>query len=71
MNAIRVAAILLVLVGALQLLLGSAGDIQALSNADPESLMLTTLQAVDLSVWLGVSGIVIGSALMLVARKKG
>jgi hypothetical protein len=72
MNAIRIAAIVLIVAGALGL--GYAGfsytkDTHQ-AKLGPIELSVTEKQTVNVPVWAGVSAIVIGGALLLFGSRK-
>jgi hypothetical protein len=58
MIALRIGAVMLVACGVLVLLFGGSSD------------AVTVLEPVDLSVWAGVTAILFGTALMLLAQPK-
>ena len=72
MNAIRIAAIALVVAGALALLYGGFSYPKETHQAKlgPIELSVQEKQTVNIPVWAGVAGIVIGVALLLYGGKR-
>jgi hypothetical protein len=72
MNAIRIAAIALVVAGALALLYGGFSYTKETHQAKlgPIELSIQEKQTVNIPVWAGVVGIVIGGALLLYGGKR-
>jgi hypothetical protein len=72
MNAIRIAAIALVVAGALALLYGGFSYTKETHQAKlgPIELSVQEKQTVNIPVWAGVVGIVIGGALLLYGGKR-
>lgn len=72
MNAIKMAAIALIVAGALGLAYGSFSYTKDTHEAKlgPIQLSVTEKQTVNIPVWAGVSAIVIGGVLLLVGGKK-
>ncbi|MHB8455588.1 MAG: hypothetical protein ACYDDO_13030 [Acidiferrobacterales bacterium] len=73
MNAVKIAAILLIVVGVLGLVYGSFTYTKATHEAKlgPIELSIKDKQTVNVPVWAGVGAIVAGSALLLFGSKKG
>ena len=73
MNAVKIAAILLIALGVLGLVYGSfiytreTHDV----NLGPIELSVKEREKVNVPVWAGVGAIVIGSGLLVVGIKKG
>jgi len=72
MNAIRVAAIALILAGVLGLAYGAFSFTKDTHQAKlgPIELSVTEKQTVNVPIWAGVGAIVIGGALLLFGGKK-
>jgi hypothetical protein len=72
MNAIRIAAIALVVAGALALLYGGFSYTKESHQAKlgPIELSVREKQTVNIPVWAGVVGIAIGGALLLYGGKR-
>jgi TRAP-type C4-dicarboxylate transport system permease small subunit len=72
MNAIKIAAIVLVLAGVLGLAYGSFSFTKETHEAKigPIELSVKDKQTVNVPVWAGVGAIVIGGALMFFGSKK-
>jgi len=72
MNAIRIAAIVLIVAGALGLGYGGFSYTKDTHQAKlgPIELSVTEKQSVSVPVWAGVSAIVIGGALLLFGSRK-
>jgi len=72
MNAIRVAAIALILAGVLGLAYGGFSFTKDTHQAKlgPIELSVTEKQTVNVPIWAGVGAIVIGGALLLFGGKK-
>lgn len=72
MNAIKMAAIALIVAGVLGLAYGSFSYTKDTHEAKlgPIQLSVTEKQTVNIPVWAGVSAIVIGGVLLLVGGKK-
>jgi TRAP-type C4-dicarboxylate transport system permease small subunit len=72
MNAIRIAAIALIVAGALALLYGGFSYTKETHRAKlgPIELSVQEKQTVNIPVWAGVVGIVIGGALLLYGGKR-
>jgi uncharacterized membrane protein YidH (DUF202 family) len=73
MNAIRIAAIVLIVAGVLGLAYGGFSYTKDTHQArlGPIELSVTEKQTVNVPVWAGVSAIVIGAALLLLGSRKG
>jgi multidrug transporter EmrE-like cation transporter len=73
MNAAKIAAIVLILAGALGLALGSFTYTTKTHEAKvgPLELSVKDKETVNVPVWAGVGAIVIGGVLLLVGSKKG
>ena len=73
MNAIKMAAIVLIAAGVLGLAYGSFSYTKDTHEAKlgPLELSVTEKETVNIPVWAGVGAIVIGGALLLVGGKKG
>jgi len=71
MNAIRVAAIALIVAGVLALLYGGFSYTKETHQAKlgPISLSVQEKETVNIPVWAGVAGIVIGGVLLLFGGK--
>jgi hypothetical protein len=72
MNAIRIAAIALIVAGVLGLVYGGFSYTSETQNAKlgPIELKVTEKERVNVPIWAGVAGIVIGGALLLFGSKK-
>ncbi|MGL6110368.1 MAG: hypothetical protein ACRC2B_09750 [Rubrivivax sp.] len=72
MNAIRIAAIALIVAGVLGLAYGSFSFTKDTHQAKlgPIELSVTEKQTVNVPVWAGVTAIVIGGALLLLGGRK-
>jgi TRAP-type C4-dicarboxylate transport system permease small subunit len=72
MNAIRIAAIVLIVAGALGLAYGGFSYTKDTHQAKlgPIELSVSEKQTVNVPVWAGVSAIVIGGALLLFGSRK-
>jgi TRAP-type C4-dicarboxylate transport system permease small subunit len=73
MNAIRIAAIALIVAGALALAYGGFSYTRQTHQAKIGSLELsvTEKETVNIPLWAGVGAIVIGGVLLLTGRTKG
>ena len=73
MNAIRIAAIALIVAGALGLAYGSFSFTKATHEAKlgPIELSVQEKQTVNVPVWAGVGAIVVGGLLLLMGSRKG
>ena len=73
MNAVKMAAIVLIAAGVLGLVYGSFSYTKDTHEAKlgPLELSVTDKETVNVPVWAGVGAIVIGGALLLVGGKKG
>lgn len=73
MNALKMAAIALVVAGILALAYGSFSYTKETHQAKlgPIELSVKEKQTVNVPVWVGVGAIVIGAALLLFGGKKG
>ena len=73
MNAVKIAAIVLIAVGVLGLVYGSFSYTKETHEARLGSIELSVKdkETVNVPVWAGVGAIVIGAALLLVGSKKG
>ena len=73
MNAAKIAAIVLILVGVLGLAYGSFSFTKETHEAKigPLELSVKDKQTVNIPVWAGVGAIVIGGALLVFGSKKG
>ena len=71
MNAVKIAAILLIVAGVLGLVYGSFSYTRETHEAKlgPLELSVSDKQTVNVPVWAGVGAIVIGGALLLVGSK--
>ena len=71
-NAVRIVALILIVVGILALAYGSFSFTKETHEAQVVSLTLQVKekQTVNIPVWTGVAGIVIGGALLLFGGKK-
>ena len=72
MNGIRIAAIALIVAGVLGLVYGGFSYTSETHNTKigPIELKVTEKERVNIPIWAGVAGIVIGGALLLFAGKK-
>ena len=72
MNALKIAAIVLIVAGVLGLALGSFSYTKDTHEAKlgPLELSVKERQTVNVPVWAGVTGIVIGGVLLLLGTKK-
>jgi TRAP-type C4-dicarboxylate transport system permease small subunit len=72
MNAIRIAAIVLIVAGALGLAYGGFSYTKDTHQAKlgPIELSVSEKQTVNVPVWAGLSAIVIGGALLLLGSRK-
>ena len=73
MNAVKIAAIVLILAGVLGLAYGSFSYTKETHEAKlgPIEFSVKDKQTVNVPVWAGVGAIVIGGALLLFGSKKG
>ena len=73
MNAVKMAAIVLIAAGVLGLVYGSFSYTKETHEAKlgPIELSVSEKQTVNVPVWAGVGAIVIGGVLLLVGAKKG
>lgn len=73
MNAIRIAAIVLIVAGALGLAYGSFSFTKETHQAKlgPIELSVNEKQTVNVPVWAGVGAIVAGGLLLLMGSRKG
>ena len=73
MNAVKIAAIVLIVVGVLGLVYGSFSYTKDTHKAKLGSIELSVkeTETVNVPVWAGVGAIVIGGALLLFGSKKG
>ena len=73
MNAVKMAAIVLIAAGVLGLVYGSFSYTKETHDAKlgPIELSVKEKETVNIPVWAGVGAIVIGGALLLVGGKKG
>jgi TRAP-type C4-dicarboxylate transport system permease small subunit len=71
MNAVKIAAVLLIVVGILGLVYGSFSYTKETHEAKlgPLELSVSDKQTVNVPVWAGVGAIVIGGALLLIGSK--
>jgi TRAP-type C4-dicarboxylate transport system permease small subunit len=71
MNAVKIAAVLLIVAGILGLLYGSFSYTKETHEAKlgPLELSVSDKQTVNVPVWAGVGAIVIGGALLLIGSK--
>ena len=71
MNAVKIAAVLLIVAGILGLVYGSFSYTKETHEAKlgPLELSVSDKQTVNVPVWAGVGAIVIGGALLLVGSK--
>ena len=72
MNAVKILAIVLFVAGVLGLVYGSFSYTKNTHEAKlgPIELSIKDKQTVNVPVWTGVGGIVVGGALLLFSRKK-
>jgi LPXTG-motif cell wall-anchored protein len=72
MNAVKILAIVLIAAGGLGLVYGSFNYSKNTHEAKlgPIELSVKDKQTVNVPVWAGVGGIVVGGALLLFSRKK-
>jgi hypothetical protein len=72
MNAIKIAALVLIAAGVLGLVYGSFSYTKETTEAKlgPIELTLKDKETIDIPVWAGVGAIVIGGALLLFGNKK-
>lgn len=72
MNAIRIAAIALIVAGTLGLVYGGFSYTKETHGAKlgPIELKVTEKERINVPIWAGVAGILIGGALLLFAGKK-
>jgi hypothetical protein len=73
MNAVKIAAIVLIAAGVLGLVYGSFSYTKDTHEAKlgPIELSVTERETVNVPVWAGVGAILIGGALLLFGGKKG
>ncbi len=73
MNAVKIAAIVLIAAGVLGLAYGSFSYTQDTHEVKlgPIELSVKDKETVNIPVWAGVGAIVIGGALLLVGKKNG
>ena len=73
MNSLRIAAIALIVAGALGLAYGSFSFTKQTHEAKlgPIELSVNEKQTVNVSVWAGVCAIVVGGLLLLMGSRKG
>lgn len=73
MNAVKLAAITMIVAGVLALAYGSFSFTKATHEAKlgPLTMSVQEKQTVNVPVWAGVSAIVIGAALLLFGSKRG
>jgi hypothetical protein len=73
MNAVKMAAVVLIAAGVLGLVYGGFSYTKDTHEAKlgPLELSVTDKETVNVPVWAGVGAIVIGGALLLVGGKKG
>ena len=73
MNAVKMAAVVLIAAGVLGLVYGSFSYTEETHEAKlgPLELSVKEKETVNIPVWAGAGAIVIGGALLLVGRKKG
>ena len=73
MNAVKVAAVVLIAAGVLGLVYGSFSYTKETHEAKlgPIELSVKDKETVNIPVWAGVGAIVIGGALLLIGGKKG
>ena len=71
MNAVKIAAVVLIVAGILGLVYGSFSYTRETHEAKlgPLELSLSDKQTVNVPVWAGVGAIVIGGALLLIGSK--
>jgi LPXTG-motif cell wall-anchored protein len=72
MSAVKIAAIVLIVAGILGLVYGSFSYTKDTHDVKlgPIELSVKDKQTVNVPVWAGVAGIVVGGALLLFSRKK-
>jgi len=72
MNAIKIVAIVLIVAGVLGLVYGSFSYTKKTheANLGPIELSVKEKQTVNIPIWVGVAGIVVGGALLFFSRKK-
>ena len=73
MNAVKMAAVVLIAAGVLGLVYGSFSYTKETHEAKlgPIELSVKDKETVNIPVWAGVGAIVIGGALLLIGGKKG
>jgi TRAP-type C4-dicarboxylate transport system permease small subunit len=73
MNTLKIAAMVLIVAGALGLAYGSFSFTKETHEAKigPIELSVNERQTVNVPIWAGVGAIVIGGALLLIGSKKG
>jgi len=73
MNAIRIAAIALIVAGVLGLVYGGFSYTSETHNTKlgPIELKVTEKERVNVPIWAGVAAIVVGGALLVFGGKKG
>ena len=73
MNAVKMAAVVLIAAGVLALVYGSFSYTKDTHEAKlgPIELSVKDKETVNIPVWAGVGAIVIGGALLLIGGKKG
>lgn len=71
MNAVKIAAIVLIIVGALGLAYGQFSYIEDSHKADlgPIELVVVDKQTINVPVWAGVVAIIAGALLLVVGKK--
>jgi hypothetical protein len=72
MNTLRIAALALIVAGALGLAYGSFGWTRETHQATlgPIALSVSERQTVNVPVWLGIGAIVVGGALLLLGARR-
>jgi len=72
MNGVKILAIVLIVAGVLGLVYGSFSYTKSTHEAKlgPIELSVKDKQTVNVPVWAGVGGVVVGGALLLFSRKK-
>lgn len=72
MNAVKIAALVLIIAGVLGLVYGSFSYTKDTQEAKvgPIEMSITEKETVNIPVWAGVGAILIGSALLLVGNKR-